>query len=262
VGRHPFVYVVYGDEIMTKVVAVTGAAGTLGTAVLARFRVIEAPASLSCGRYVSHNWTIHGCARHWRELGWLKIRQVNVTLEPAVTAWFSEIGHVDALVTCAGVSTVKPSTELTASEWREVIDVNLTGSFLCAREAVKRGCTRVIMIGSIHGCTSTSYPQRAAYAASKGAIRALVESLSVEWAPDGVMTAAVCPGHLPRLMPGTNSGQSLLDAAQAKTPTGHLATPEECAEVIYWLCNDAPLSMTGQTLVVDGGFTLNTYPLE
>ena len=171
---------------MTKVVAVTGAAGTLGAAVLDRFRAFEAPSSVACGRYTSRNWTIHGCARHFREKGWLRVKSVDVRLVSAVIAWFDEIGHVDAVVTCAGVSLVKPSVELTAAEWREVIDVNLTGSFLCTREAVRHGATRIVFIGSIHGCTPTSYPMRAAYTASKGGIKALTESLAVEWAPRGV----------------------------------------------------------------------------
>ena len=62
-------------------------------------------------------------------------------------------------------------------------------------------------------------------------------------------------------MDGTGASSELLDAAEARTPTGKLATPEECADVIYWLCNDAPLSMTGQILTIDGGFTLSTWPL-
>jgi glucose 1-dehydrogenase len=175
--------------------------------------------------------------------------------------WFKRCGPIDAVVTCAGISAVESSLTLPVDDWMRVIDVNLTGTFLAAREAIKNGATRVVTVGSIHGCTPTSYPQRAAYTASKGGVKALTEALAVEFAADGVGVFCVAPGHLPVLMDGTGAGAALLDAAEKRTPTGGLSFPDEVARIIWWLVNDAPLAMTGNTIVVDGGFTLNTYPL-
>jgi len=62
-------------------------------------------------------------------------------------------------------------------------------------------------------------------------------------------------------MDGTGASYALLDAVRNKTPTGELTTPEEVADIIWWLCVNAPLSMTGSTLLIDGGFTLNTFPM-
>jgi NAD(P)-dependent dehydrogenase (short-subunit alcohol dehydrogenase family) len=191
----------------------------------------------------------------------IEIDAINVTDPLHLLKWLDGF-EVDALVTCAGVSCVKSTVNLTPNEWKHVIDVNLTGTLLSIIHARLSGATRIVTIGSIHGCTPTSYPQRAAYTASKGGVKALTEALAVEFAPQGVAVNCVAPGHLPALMDGTGAGQELLDAARARTPTGKLTTPEEVAEVIFWLCDSAPLSLTGNTLVVDGGFTLNTWPMK
>jgi len=220
---------------MTKTVAITGATGTLGKACWKRF---------------DGSWAVKAGSSTW-----------DVSNELALKRWMGNISF-DALVTCAGVSLVKPSLDLTADEWRHVIDVNLTGTFLSVREAVKRGATRIVTIGSIHGSTPTSYPQRAAYTASKAGVVGLTQALAVELASQGVAVNCVAPGHLPVLMDGTGAGAELLEAARAKTPTGKLVTPQEVAEVIYWLCNDAPLGLTGQVLTIDGGFTMATFPLQ
>jgi len=241
---------------MTKTVAITGATGTLGQAVAEKF--------------LNHQWSTHlgslsgngmtCCVDDYAvEFGAFP---VDVTNSDQVDRWLRASWQSPcALVTCAGVSLVKPSLEMTAAEWRHVIDVNLTGTFLSIREAVKHGATRIVTIGSIHGSTPTSYPERAAYTASKAGVVGLTQALAVELAPRGVAVNCVAPGHLPVLMDRTGAGGELLEAARFKTPTGKLTTPQEVAEVVYWLCNDAPLSLTGQVLTVSGGYELNTWPL-
>jgi len=240
---------------MIKTVAITGATGTLGRATVTQFH--EA------------NWHVRGASLHGGPLlsqpaSDIPVRKVDITIEAGmwgVEKWLESVAPINALVTCAGVSLVKPSLEMTADEWRHVIDVNLTGTFLSIREAVKVGATRIVTIGSIHGCTPTSYPQRAAYTASKAGVVGLTQALAVELAPQGVAVNCVAPGHLPVLMDGTGAGSELLEAARARTPTGKLTTAQEIAEVVYWLC-DAPLNLTGQIVTVDGGFTLNTWPMR
>lgn len=224
-----------------KTVAITGATGTLGSAVVRRFH-------LTPGAFM--DWKIYGVGS-----------EVDVRKGEAVLMWFQSIGHVDAVVTCAGVSLVEDSIMITEQDWRKVIQTNLDGTFYAVTEAIDRGATRCVTIGSIHGCTPTSYAQRAAYTASKGGVKALTEALAVEYAGLGVAVNCISPGHLPVLMDGTGANADLLEAARQRTPTGRLATPEEVADVVLWLCNDAPLSLTGQTIVVDGGFTLNTWPM-
>lgn len=230
---------------MYKTVAITGVTGTLGRVVLQQF--------------TRAGWRAHGFSRQGSDLAMMA--SVDTTDFAAVDEWMGKIGLVDAIVTCAGVSLVAHSESLSPEQWRDVIDTNLTGSFYTTQAAVQHGAKRIVFIGSIHGCTPTSYPKRAAYTASKAGIAGLTRALAVEWAPQGVAVNCVAPGHLPALMDGTGAGQALLDAAKAKTPTGKLATPDEVADVVFWLCNDAPMSLTGQIITVDGGFTLNTWPM-
>lgn len=240
-----------------KTVAITGVTGTLGSAVARTFNTVRFGALSS-----THDWQIHGCGRSSLDkYGKVKYTEVDVTSYRNVQYWFHEMGTVDALVTCAGVSDVASFLEQDWIDWRYVIEVNLTGTRHCIQEAVRCGATRIVTVASIHGGTPTSYPNRAAYTASKAGVVGLTRALAVELAPRGIAINAVAPGHLPVLMPGTSSGQELLDAAAARTPAGWLATPEEVADVVYWLCSDAPVTMTGQVLVVDGGFTLSSWPL-
>jgi NAD(P)-dependent dehydrogenase (short-subunit alcohol dehydrogenase family) len=225
---------------MTKVVAITGATGTLGQAVLKKFS--------------KNGWgTIEGDSR-------------NDVIDPnALYYWLKQrapAGGIDALVTCAGVALVKPSLELTANEWEKILRVNLSGTFYAVQAAVRRGAKRVVTIGSIHGSTPTSYPQRVAYTASKAGVMGLTQALAVEFAPLGVSINCVAPGHLPHLMSDLKgAGQALLDAAAERTPAGRLVTPEEVAEVIFWLCDGAPPTLTGQILTIDGAFVANSWPL-
>jgi NAD(P)-dependent dehydrogenase (short-subunit alcohol dehydrogenase family) len=208
-------------EKMTKTIAVTGATGTLGGAIMTRFAVGE--------------WRVWGCCKTWRDD--LKDTIISVT------------------------NYVSPAAQIEPEEWRRVMDVNANGTFFAIREALHRGVKTIITIGSIHGCTDTSYTNRSPYTASKGAVAALTE-LAVELGPQGIAVYCVAPGHLPYLMKDTVAGQALLNAAKAKTPTGKLTTPQDVAAVVWWLCNDAPLNLTGQIITVDGGFVLNTHPLK
>lgn len=232
------------SELTSKTVVITGITGTLGTVCADTFN--------------QRGWNVQGFSMDGSD----EYEAVNVTDAPAMQRWFADARHVDALITCAGVSWVESSLALGAGNFRRVIDINLAGTFIAVREAIKRGAKRIVTIGSIHGCTPTSYPQRAAYTASKAGVMGLTQALAVEFAPRGIAVNCVAPGHMPALMDGTGAGQALLDAAKANTPAGRLTTPEEVAEVVRWLCEDAPVAMTGQILVIDGGFTQDTFPMR
>jgi len=239
-----------------KTVAITGVTGTLGSAVARRFcvtQIFDMDASKWQGA-----WSVYGCAR---ETDAPFEYDVDVSLWQYVNRWFDTIGNVDALVTCAGVSEVASIEQQDSFSWRRVLDINLNGTWNCIKEAVVHGATRIVTVASIHGGTPTSYPNRAAYTASKAGVVGLTRALAVELAPQGIAVNCVSPGHLPALMPGTGAGQKLLDAASARTPAGRLVTPEEVAEVVYWLCDGAPMTMTGQVLTISGGYELNTWPM-
>ena len=117
---------------MAKTVAITGATGTLGRATTILFDLLG---------WRVRGTSLHGCPLLAQPAAGLSVRKLDIVDEPEIARWFDGL-QLDALVTCAGVSLVKPSLEMTAEEWRRVIDVNLTGTFLSVREAVKRGATR------------------------------------------------------------------------------------------------------------------------
>ncbi|KAI5804186.1 short-chain dehydrogenase/reductase-like protein SDR [Peziza echinospora] len=175
-------------------------------------------------------------------------------------------GGVHVVVTAAGiVGGGVPALDVDVRDWRRVMDINLTGSFLFAQHAARNMIANNVVSGSIIFISSMSAlivnrPQpQAAYNASKAAISHLTRTLSTEWAPHNIRVNALCPGyqHTPLL-------QALLDSPQGKswseqwirdTPMGRLGDPQELRGPIVFLASEASKFMTGQNLVVDGGFT-------
>ena len=166
-------------------------------------------------------------------------------------------GDVTSIVTCAGVERHGPGHEFTEEDFDRIIGVNLKGTWLSARSAVRfmikagHGGT-VVMIGSINSIVGN--PGASAYCASKGGVLMLGKALALDWAHFGVRVNIVGPGVVDTPM----SARSLADPQQRarmmeKTPLGRPAPPEEIASVIAFLTSDASSFMTGAFVPVDGG---------
>lgn len=166
-------------------------------------------------------------------------------------------GRVDILVNAAGTILRRPTIEMSEEEWDAVLRTNLTGTlracqiFYEALAATGRG--RVINIVSLNSFVSLK--DVAAYAASKAAVLALTRSLAVEWATSGVNVNAIAPGVFPtalnqKLLDGTERGRELL----VRTPMKRFGSPAEVAGAAVLLASDAASFITGQCIVVDGGF--------
>ncbi|MDN4160200.1 SDR family NAD(P)-dependent oxidoreductase [Nocardioides abyssi] len=168
-------------------------------------------------------------------------------------------GGLDALVNSAGVSPIfKRAEQVDEDEWRHVLDVNVTGSFLCAREAGKLmlagGRGAVVNISSIHG--QVGMERMAPYAASKGAVDALTRTLALEWAERGVRVNTLSPGYFETDMTEGLRGHDKWRAhLLGKIPLGRFGVPEELVSAALFLASDASGFMTGANLVVDGGWT-------
>lgn len=180
---------------------------------------------------------------------------VTAAVEAIRGAW----GGLDALVNCAGVSPIFKRAELVDDEeWRHVLDVNVTGSFLCAREAGKLmlegGGGAVVNISSIHG--QVGMERMAAYSASKGAVDALTRTLALEWAERGVRVNTLSPGYFETDMTEALRGHAKWRGhLLTKIPLGRFGVPEEIVSAALFLSSDASGFMTGSNMVVDGGWT-------
>ena len=169
----------------------------------------------------------------------------------------STFGKVDILVNSAGRTKRVPSLEFEEEDWEAIMDTNLTGTLrscqIFGRHMVERGYGRIINIASLSSFVALF--EVAAYSASKAAVASLTKSLAVEWAKSGVNVNAIAPGVFKtplneKLLDETPRGQEFL----SRTPMGRFGKVEELAGAAVFLASEAASFVTGEVLVVDGGF--------
>lgn len=191
-------------------------------------------------------------------------RQMDVTDEAGVTRAIGDAadhhGRLDILVASAGTGARMPAEEMPTERWQDVVDVNLTGSFRCAREAgrlmLQQEGGAIVFVASIMGLVGGGLYPNPAYQATKGALVNLTRTLALDWAPQGVRVNGVAPtfARTPlteTLLKEPGMEQAILDA----TPLARLVEPAEVAAAIAFLASDAASMITGVTLPVDGGWT-------
>jgi len=169
-----------------------------------------------------------------------------------------EFGSLDILVNNAGMAMAAESIELSAANWQRTIDLDLSAVFYCAQAAgrhmLARGAGAIVNISSIQAFTPLA--RRVAYAASKAGVIGVTKALAVEWAP-AVRVNAVAPGYVATQMVEelVLSGRVNAEAIAARTPMRRMAQPEEIAAAVVFLSSDAAGYITGETLMVDGGWS-------
>ncbi len=227
---------------------VTGAARGIGKAIADAF---EAAGARVVRLDIAASGPVLGC---------------DVTDESSVTRAFDEAGAdgpIDDIVHAAGIATIGPVAEMSVEEFRRVLDVNLTGAFLVAREAARR-LTRggnLIFVASQAGLKGGA--RWGAYSASKGGLLRLADCLTEELGPKGVRVNSVSPGTVDTDMVSKAiadlANQSGTDAEtikaryQAGIPLGRFAKPEEVADVMVALCSGLFSYVNGSNIVMDGG---------
>lgn len=197
----------------------------------------------------------------------------DVSKEDEVEAMFVEtverFGTLHILLSNAGIENPAPITEMTLDQWRSVIDVNLTGAFLCARAAARefqrRGpqpdistaTGKIIFTSSVHEIIPWAFQTN--YAASKGGMALLMKSLAQELAPEKIRVNSVAPGAI-RTAINTEawSTDAALQDLLKLIPYGRVGAPEDIARAVVWLASDAADYVTGTSLLIDGGMAL--YP--
>ncbi len=177
--------------------------------------------------------------------------------ERLLAATIEKFGKVDILVNCAGIIKRTPTIDIGEEDWNNIINTNLTGTLracqVFGKSMLERGYGRIINIASLNSFVALN--EVAAYAASKAAVASLTRSLAVEWSKKGVTVNAVAPGVFrtdlnAKLLDSSPRGQELL----MRTPMGRFGKTEELIGATVYLASDSASFVTGQVLVVDGGF--------
>jgi NAD(P)-dependent dehydrogenase (short-subunit alcohol dehydrogenase family) len=196
-------------------------------------------------------------ARGQRTLRLTSDMQDRGSLERLLAATIEQFGKADILVNSAGKIKRAPTLTFPEDEWRDIIDTNLTGTLRACQvfgaHMLERGYGRIVNIASLNSFVALS--EVAAYAASKAAVASLTRSLAVEWSKKGVLVNAIAPGVFRTalnadLLDNTPRGKELL----MRTPMGRFGKTEEVVGAAVYLASDAASFVTGQILVVDGGF--------
>lgn len=241
----------------SRVALVTGASRGIGRAVAHQLAREGYRLALNARTESS----LRECVRELRGMGHEAITvAADVTSGSAVESMCEHVlhtwGRLDVLVTCAGVYDARPFAELREHDWREMIEVHLTGTFLCARHVapamIEQGEGAIVTVASTSALTGGT--SGAHYAAAKGGVLSFSRALAKELAPQGVRVNTVIPSKVE-----TDMLQGSFEAGQADNlrraiPLGRWGQPHEVAAVIAFLASDAASYVVGAAVPVTGGY--------
>jgi NAD(P)-dependent dehydrogenase (short-subunit alcohol dehydrogenase family) len=241
-----------------KTALVTGAASGIGAAVAERF--------LSAGYQVAF-FDINGQAARATasRITFPARREVlegdvanEQQVKDAVTRTVTDLGSLDVLINNAGIEIHGTVVDLSAEQWERQLAVNLRGVFLFSKYSIpemRRRGGSIINISSVHAMAS--WPRCAAYDAAKSALIGLTRAMAVDHGKDGIRVNAICPGYIetPLTEQWFASGAANKEQVLRVHPLGRLGTPNDIAEVVFFLASDAASFITGTHVTVDGGLT-------
>lgn len=241
-------------KLQGKVAVVTGGASGIGAATAELFvaegaKVVLVDLNEEKGKALEEKLKAQGADALFVK--------TNITSEEEVQAMYAKtieaFGRVDIVFNNAGIGRVFPTHELPYEEWRTTLNVDLDGVFLVAREAIremlKTGGGSIVNTASMYGWVGS--PGSAAYNAAKGGVVNFTRSIGLEYAEQNIRVNALCPGFIDTPIIPEESKQAL----SAMTPMKRLGRVEEMAKAVLFLASDDASFMTGQSLIVDGGYT-------
>lgn len=247
-----------GFNLSGRAAVVIGGTSGIGRAIA--HGLAQAGANVVCTS--RRDEQVEAAAAEIEELGSRTLRCASdvsdrASLEKLLASCVDEFGKVDILVNSAGRTKREPTLNQSEDEWNAILETNLNGTLracqIFGRHMVGNGYGRIINIASLS--TFVSLFEVAAYSASKAAVASLTKSLAIEWAKNGVNVNAIAPGVFrtalnQKLLDESPRGQEFL----ARTPMGRFGKVEELAGAAVFLASEAASFVTGEVLVVDGGF--------
>ncbi|MGO1543256.1 MAG: SDR family NAD(P)-dependent oxidoreductase [Gulosibacter sp.] len=245
-----------------KVAVVTGAAQGIGAAVAEEFASrghaiviadINIESAQRTANTISSNQNVTALAT---PVDVSKPESIAVLASTAL----DEVGRVDALVNCAGITEDSATLEATTEDWDRVLRINLLGTLIACREfgtALIETQGAIVNISSIAAFAATRPENHIAYDASKSAIIGLTRTLGVEWAPHGVRVNAVAPGYSATpILEGVGAADpTTVDTWISQVPQRRLMKAAEIAKVVAFLASNDASAITGQTILADGGYS-------
>ncbi len=240
-----------------KIAIVTGSARGIGQSI--GVELARQGADVVVTDIISGNATVNKIKALKRKSFFVKVDVCKKEeIENVVTETIKKFKKIDILVNNAGIFQPSPTETLKEEDWEKTININLKGYFLFAQSVgkymLKKKKGNIINIASVAGIGG--YPQAAAYCSSKGGINLLTKSLAVEWSPLGIRVNSICPGVIETamtkdLLADKKTKQGML----MKIPLKRTGKPIDIAGGAVFLASDASSYITGQELVIDGGWT-------
>jgi NAD(P)-dependent dehydrogenase (short-subunit alcohol dehydrogenase family) len=188
-------------------------------------------------------------------------REIDAMVRQTVT----DLGGLDILVNNAGIATTELVEDLDEEKWRGVLDVNLTGPFLCCKAVLphmrRKGWGRIVNVASV-AAKRISFMGAASYTASKAGLLGFTRHLAYEVAPHGINVNAICPGPTMTPMYERNADEETRRERIAMVPKGRWLTPEDHGRVTVFLCSEAADALCGLAIDVDGGSLLGWMPWD
>ncbi|AKS05132.1 SDR family oxidoreductase [Pseudomonas trivialis] len=185
------------------------------------------------------------------------LRQLD-SVQAAVDQAAAALGRIDYLVNSAGVALLDKALEVSENAWDTTLDINLKASFFvaqaCARHMIESGGGRIVNLAS--QAAVIGLDRHVAYCASKAAVVGMTKVLAMEWAPHGINVNAVSPTIVETALGKKAWAGELGERAKLQIPVGRFAQPEEIAGLVLYLVSDAAKMITGENVVIDGGYSI------
>lgn len=185
------------------------------------------------------------------------LRQLD-QLQGCINEVFAHFQRLDYLVNSAGVALLDKALEVSEHAWDTTLDINLKASFFvaqaCARHMIEQGHGRIVNLAS--QAAVIGLDRHVAYCASKAAVVGMTKVLAMEWAPHGINVNAVSPTIVETALGKKAWAGELGERAKLQIPVGRFAQPEEIAGLVLYLLSDAAKMITGENVVIDGGYSI------